>query len=155
MDLENWKLKWRISRWTPNGPLPTRGYLFFGGWGVGKVNCLVVFPTHFNPNNPLLILLQISLLFMFTPTWRWAKDGLIHQDDYFNQPFFLDNELRAQVDSLSHFLVRSCRRHSAPHKRTLLHKPIVLIVFLVLLSFVFYCFTSAVSFTPSKGFVRN
>ena len=27
------------------------------------VNCLVVFSTHFNPNNFFLILLQISLLF--------------------------------------------------------------------------------------------
>ena len=32
-------------------------------WGV---NCLVVFPTPFNPNNSLLKLLQTSLLFMFT-----------------------------------------------------------------------------------------
>ena len=31
------------------------GALFFvGGWGGGgEVNCLVVFPTHFNPNNSL------------------------------------------------------------------------------------------------------
>ena len=32
-----------------------------------EVNCLVVFPTHFNPNNSLLILLQISFLFMCNP----------------------------------------------------------------------------------------
>ena len=38
------------------------------GWGV--VNCLVVFPTHFNPNNSLLILFQISLLFMFIPALK-------------------------------------------------------------------------------------
>ena len=31
------------------------------------VNCLVVFPTHLNPNNFLFISLQISRLFMFTP----------------------------------------------------------------------------------------
>ena len=43
------------------------GSLFFGGGGRGVVNCLVVFPTHFNPNNSLSILLQISLLFMWTP----------------------------------------------------------------------------------------
>ena len=33
-------------------------------WGL---NCLVGFPTHFNPNNSLSILLQISPPFMFTP----------------------------------------------------------------------------------------
>ena len=32
-------------------------------WGI---NCLVVFPTHYNPDNSLLILLQISLLFICT-----------------------------------------------------------------------------------------
>ena len=31
------------------------------------VYCLVVFQTSFNPNNSLLIILQISLLFRFTP----------------------------------------------------------------------------------------
>ena len=42
-------------------------YFFFGGGvGGGGVNYLIVFPTHFNPNNSLLKLLQISLLFMFT-----------------------------------------------------------------------------------------
>ena len=30
----------------------------------------VVFPIHFNPNNSLSILLQISLVFMFTPALR-------------------------------------------------------------------------------------
>ena len=47
---------------------PTNLGLSFGG-----LNCLVVFPTHFNPSTSLLILLQISLLFMCTPalsmTW--------------------------------------------------------------------------------------
>ena len=33
----------------------------------GVVNCLEVFPTHFNPNKSPLILLQISLLFRYTP----------------------------------------------------------------------------------------
>ena len=65
MDLENWNLKWRISRLTPNSPLPIQPELSFG-----VVNCLVVFSTHFNPNNSFLILLQISLLFMFTPALR-------------------------------------------------------------------------------------
>ena len=37
------------------------------GLSFGAVICLEVFPAHFNPNNYLLILLQISLLFMFTP----------------------------------------------------------------------------------------
>ena len=39
------------------------GLSFFFGGGGGGINCLVVFPTHFNPNNFLLILLQIY----FTP----------------------------------------------------------------------------------------
>ena len=30
MDLENWNLKWRISRRTPNSPLPTRSPIFEG-----------------------------------------------------------------------------------------------------------------------------
>ena len=37
------------------------------GRGGGGFNCLVVFITHFNPNNSLLILLEISLLFMCSP----------------------------------------------------------------------------------------
>ena len=56
MDLENRNLNWRISRWTPNLPLPTWGSLLGGG-----INCLVVIPTHFNPNNSLLN------YFKFTP----------------------------------------------------------------------------------------
>ena len=68
MDLKNWSSKWRISKWTPNSPLPTWGSFCFVFFGGGKrVNCLVVFSTHFNPNNSLLILLQISVLFMCTP----------------------------------------------------------------------------------------
>ena len=43
---------------------------FFFGGGVVGVNSLVVFPAHFNRNNSLLILLQISLLFMCTPALR-------------------------------------------------------------------------------------
>ena len=46
---------------------PTNLGLSFGGRGV---NCLVVFPTQFSPNNSLLILLQISLIFMCTPALR-------------------------------------------------------------------------------------
>ena len=41
---------------------PTNLGLSFGG-----VNCLVVFTTHFNPDNSLLILLQNSLLFRCNP----------------------------------------------------------------------------------------
>ena len=37
------------------------------GLSFGVVNCLEVFPTHFNPNKLPLILLQISLLFRYTP----------------------------------------------------------------------------------------
>ena len=55
--LENWNLKWRISRWTPNSPLPTQGSLL-RGQPSGSVS---------NPNNFLLMLLQISLQFMFAP----------------------------------------------------------------------------------------
>ena len=40
---------------------PTNLGLFLEG-----VYCLVVFQTYFNPNNSLLIILQISLLFGFT-----------------------------------------------------------------------------------------
>ena len=45
-----WNLKRRItgSTWTSNSPLPTWDSL------LGS-NCLVVFPTHFNLNNSLLI----------------------------------------------------------------------------------------------------
>ena len=66
MVLENWNVKWRISRRIPNGP-PTN---------------LVVFPTHFSPNNSLLISLQISLLFRCTsaltsnpPYFTWAESN--------------------------------------------------------------------------------
>ena len=41
------------------------GLSFRGGVG-GGFNCLVVFPAHFNPNNFFFMLLQISLLFMWT-----------------------------------------------------------------------------------------
>ena len=44
---------------------PTNLGLSFGG-----VSSLVVFPTHFNPNNSLLISLQISLPFMCTPALK-------------------------------------------------------------------------------------
>ena len=37
------------------------------GLSFGEVKCLVVFPTRFNPNNSLLMILQISLLFTCTP----------------------------------------------------------------------------------------
>ena len=37
------------------------------GLSFGVVNCVVVFPTYFNPNNSLLIILEISLLFTCTP----------------------------------------------------------------------------------------
>ena len=36
MDLENWNLKWTISRRTPNSPLPTRSPIFEG---VGRDVC--------------------------------------------------------------------------------------------------------------------
>ena len=59
---------WKIKIWSQelvdgHQTVPYQpGALFFwgggGGWGV---NCLVVFPTHFNPNNSLLISLQIPM----------------------------------------------------------------------------------------------
>ena len=65
---------WKIEIWSEelvdgHQTVPYQpGALFLGGGGGGGgVNCLVVFPTHFNPNNSLLILLQISLLFMCSP----------------------------------------------------------------------------------------
>ena len=48
------------TKQSPNNP----------GLSFGVVNCLVVFPTHFNPNNFLLIILQILLLFTCTPALR-------------------------------------------------------------------------------------
>ena len=49
---------------------PTNLGLFLEG-----VYCLVVFQTSFNPNNSLLIILQISLLFRFTPALSVMKIG--------------------------------------------------------------------------------
>ena len=54
-------LKWRISRSTPNSPLPTWGSLL-GAQLSGSVSNPI-----FNPNNSLFILLQISLLSICTP----------------------------------------------------------------------------------------
>ena len=66
MVLENWNLNWGISRRMPNSPPTNLGLSF------GAVNCLVVFPTYWNPNNSPLIILEISLLFMYTPALRGA-----------------------------------------------------------------------------------
>ena len=51
----------------------------------GVVNCLVVFPTYFNPNNSLLTILQISLLFRSTPALTHVNilDELQTDDYYF------------------------------------------------------------------------
>ena len=51
----------------------------WGGGGVGNQlsDGLVVFPTHFNPENFLLILLQISLLFRCTPRLKWFDNTLV------------------------------------------------------------------------------
>ena len=67
----NLNLKWRINRRIPNTLLPSWGFL------LGRVvNCLVVFPTHFNHNNSPLILLQISLLFTRTPSLTKNLHGI-------------------------------------------------------------------------------
>ena len=42
------------------------------------VYCLVVFQTYFNPNNSLLIILQISLLFGFTPALTLFLGGVLN-----------------------------------------------------------------------------
>ena len=55
-EVKNWLM---VTKQSPTN----LGLSFIFGGGV---NCLVVFPTHFNPNNSLLILLQISLLFTCT-----------------------------------------------------------------------------------------
>ena len=68
MDLENWNLKWRISIRIPKSPPTNLGLSF------EVVNCLVVFPAHFNPYISLLIIRQISLQFMCTP----ALTGELH-----------------------------------------------------------------------------
>ena len=59
---------WKIEIWSEElvdgyQTVPYEPGAFFGG----GVYCLVVFQTYFNPNNSLLIILQISLLFGFTP----------------------------------------------------------------------------------------
>ena len=46
--------------------------------------CGIVFPTYFNPNNSLLILLQISLLFMFTPALRVGVLPFVRKPPVFN-----------------------------------------------------------------------
>ena len=72
MDLENWKLKWWIIRWTSNSPyqpgtlsLSLSLFFFWGGGGQlsGDVS---MFPIHFNLNNFHLMLLQISLQLLQT-----------------------------------------------------------------------------------------
>ena len=62
MDLENWNLKKKNELVDRHQTVPYQPGAVF--WGV---NYLVVFPTYFNPNHSLLKLLQILLLFMFTP----------------------------------------------------------------------------------------
>ena len=49
------------------------------GLSFGVVNCLVVFPTHFNLTNSLLTSLQISLLFMCTPALNEVNFFLIQK----------------------------------------------------------------------------
>ena len=64
--LKTWWI-WKVENWSEelvdgHQTVPYQPGAFF--WGV---NCLVVFPTHVNPNNSFLKLFQISLLFRFTP----------------------------------------------------------------------------------------
>ena len=61
MDLENWNLKWRIRRWTPNSTLPTWGSLL-----RGQLSGSVSSPFQ-SQHYSLLLSLEISLLFMCTP----------------------------------------------------------------------------------------
>ena len=57
---------------------PTNLGLPFGFGGKRGGNCLVVFATHFNYNNSLLISLQISLLFMFNPALSLTVTQSLH-----------------------------------------------------------------------------
>ena len=50
-------------------------FFFFLGGGRGGGGAWKCFPTHFNPNNSLLISLQISLPFMGTPALREVRNN--------------------------------------------------------------------------------
>ena len=73
------------------------------GLSFEVVNCLVVFPTYFNPYNSLLIIRQISLQFMYTPALRGLVDSelfpssMIHESNIVlyrkrGSFFYLDQE---------------------------------------------------------------
>ena len=64
MDLENWNLKWRISRWTPHSPLPAWGSPFFGRGGGGGAAGSTVWQCF----QPILILrIPFKITSNFTP----------------------------------------------------------------------------------------
>ena len=58
---------------TKQSPTKNLGLSMGAGGGGGGVSCLVVLPSHFNPNNSLFILLRISLLFTCTPALTKAQ----------------------------------------------------------------------------------
>ena len=84
---------------------PTNLGLSFGG-----LNCLVVFPTHFNPSNSLLILLQISLLFMCTPVLSMT---------------WLEGCLRNMIAKLMPIRGDSRVRHKRQQQKTVTTQPLV------------------------------
>ena len=64
--LKIWRI-WKIEIWSEELVHGYQTVLYQPGLFLEGVYCLVVFQTYFNPNNSLLIILQISLLFGFTP----------------------------------------------------------------------------------------
>ena len=84
---------------------------------------------------------------------RGFDDSWYHAKTEFNNCFIIHFSHNSSWETeTKHSALTLGRRHSTLNKRTPLNKPIVFIVFLVLLSFhVFYCCTSAVSSTRSKS----
>ena len=61
---------WKIEIWSEKLVDGYQTVPYQPGALIWVVNCLVVFPTHLNPNNSLLIILQIPLLFTCAPALK-------------------------------------------------------------------------------------